>query len=116
MAGTVNKVYSISRAKGRGDYRLVHVTFEDWGVAGTGRYTTGGVEVTIPDAKEVISPVNVYTTSGGLNLAAVSYSGAAIKLIAWGGAASGEAQAEVKSGLATSGVIAVHVAAIVEQT
>ena len=111
---TVNKVYSISRAKGRGDYRLVHVTFDDWGSA-TGVYNTGGIAVVVPDAKEVISPLNVDVQSGGIVLKTTSYSGAAIKILGYNASGAGNLT-ELLSGTATSGVFKVDVAAIVEQT
>ena len=112
---TVNKVYSISRAKGRGDYRLVHATFDNWGSA-TGVYNTGGIAVTVPDAKEVISPLNVDVQSGGIVLKTTSYSGAAIKLLGYNVSGATGPLVELASGYATSGVFKVDVAAIVEQT
>jgi len=110
---TVNKVFDIPRAKGKGDFKLVHATFSDWGAA-DGKYATGGVEVEMPDVKEVVVPVYHVCQSGGYLLNPVSYSGKAIKLMAMVTSQSGVALQELANDTNTSGVLKIDVAAICE--
>ena len=117
---TVNKVFNIPPAKGAGAYKMLHVTFTNWGDT-NGLYTPGGVEVTMPSyVKEVVAPVYAGVQSGGIVLEITSWSGRAIKLIGrylpdpttYSGSTS--ALAELVSGTAISGVYKVDVVAICE--
>ena len=109
---TINKVFDIPKAKGRGEFKILHCTFTDWGV--TGAYNTGGVEVEIPDVRDVVAPLNATEKSCGYVLTPMSFSGKAIKLMARVTGTSGAVLQEVLSGTATSGVVSIDLAAVCE--
>lgn len=110
---TINKVFDIPKAKGRGEFKILHCTFSDWG--GTdGLYDTGGNEVEIPDVHEVVVPLNAVAQSGGYVLTPISYSGKAIKLMANVTSSSGVALQELPADTATSGLVNIDVVAVCE--
>lgn len=114
---TINKIFDIPKAKGRGEFKILHCTFDDWGFT-DGKYNAGGVEVEIPDVREVVVPLMATlegTSGAGALLQPVSWSGKAIKLMAWVTGLSGAVFHELATDAETSGTgLKVDVAAVCE--
>jgi hypothetical protein len=97
-------VFNIPKAKGLGEYKLVHVTFSgaDFGVS---TYVGGGITVTVPDVKNIVAPLGAYVQSGAYNVNIGSVSGRAMRLLIYQGSTD-------ISGLALSGAVVIKATAV----